>query len=274
MIFRLTQNLNQKLKTGKQQAEPLCENPFADWTGRLFTAQQRQYILLSNTKTFYSCVMPGKGNTNQQQFVKNAVNCISDFTTLDGRTAAFQKFIAPETDTVQFAKTLNRSATSSLNQLVDCAQFLLIERGLSLDEVSFELNDFLLSSLAVKKADGYDTPENAFERLERELAEASFLNRTPLELQAEKSAKPPSTWYVYLLICGDGSLYTGITTDLTRRCEQHNAGTGARYTRSRLPVRLVYHETQTNRSEASKRELQIKALSRSEKQALIDSTLS
>ncbi|MCA9013984.1 MAG: GIY-YIG nuclease family protein [Planctomycetaceae bacterium] len=91
------------------------------------------------------------------------------------------------------------------------------------------------------------------------------------EQQEETPEEKPIPWYVYILLCGDGSLYTGITTDLTRRCEQHNAGTGARYTRSRLPVSMVYHETQTNRSEASKRELAIKALPRTEKEALINS---
>jgi predicted GIY-YIG superfamily endonuclease len=70
-------------------------------------------------------------------------------------------------------------------------------------------------------------------------------------------------------LCVDGSLYTGITIDLDRRYEQHNAGTASRYTRSRLPVELVYQEVQDNRSEATKRELEIKALSRQEKEALI-----
>ena len=77
------------------------------------------------------------------------------------------------------------------------------------------------------------------------------------------------TWIVYVLRCADDSLYTGITKDLNRRCEQHNAGTASRYTRSRLPVRVEYHETETNHSKALKRELAIKALSRAEKERLI-----
>lgn len=76
-------------------------------------------------------------------------------------------------------------------------------------------------------------------------------------------------WYVYILRCADGSLYTGITTDLERRVSQHNAGTASRYTRSRLPVEIEYHETQPTRSQALKREFAIKALSRQEKEALI-----
>ena len=77
------------------------------------------------------------------------------------------------------------------------------------------------------------------------------------------------SWFVYLLRCADGSLYTGITNDLPRRLEQHNAGAASRYTRSRLPAVLVYQEAQASRSHALKRELAIKALSRKEKESLI-----
>ena len=78
-------------------------------------------------------------------------------------------------------------------------------------------------------------------------------------------------WFVYMLRCADDSLYTGITTDVSRRCDQHNAGKASRYTRSRLPSRLVYDESVTSRSLALKREAFIKALSRIEKESLIQS---
>ncbi len=86
-----------------------------------------------------------------------------------------------------------------------------------------------------------------------------------------RSMTQPSSahWFVYILRCADGSLYTGITNDVARRCKQHNAGVASRYTRSRLPTKLVYEETQANRSLALKREAAIKALSRSEKKLLI-----
>jgi predicted GIY-YIG superfamily endonuclease len=73
------------------------------------------------------------------------------------------------------------------------------------------------------------------------------------------------SWFVYLLRCADGTLYTGITNDLARRCRQHNAGTASRYTRSRLPVTLVYQEAQATRSEALKREAAIKTWPRKRK---------
>jgi putative endonuclease len=75
-------------------------------------------------------------------------------------------------------------------------------------------------------------------------------------------------WLCYLLECADGTLYCGITNDLGKRLAAHNAGEGAKYTRSRLPVRLVYQETCADRSAASKREREIKALPRAEKLAL------
>jgi predicted GIY-YIG superfamily endonuclease len=77
------------------------------------------------------------------------------------------------------------------------------------------------------------------------------------------------TWFVYILRCADGSLYTGITKDVDRRLKQHNAGTASRYTRGRLPVSLEYQEEQPNQSMALKRELAIKALPRQEKESLI-----
>ena len=76
-------------------------------------------------------------------------------------------------------------------------------------------------------------------------------------------------WYVYIVRCADLSLYTGIARDLLARIRQHNAGKGSRYTRSRLPVQLVYRETCPDRPAALRRELEIKRLPRPAKQALV-----
>lgn len=75
-------------------------------------------------------------------------------------------------------------------------------------------------------------------------------------------------WTLYILHCGDGSLYTGITNDMERRLEAHISGTGAKYTRGRGPLKLVYTENHSDRSAASKREYAIKALSRAQKLSL------
>ena len=71
-----------------------------------------------------------------------------------------------------------------------------------------------------------------------------------------------NTWKLYILRCGDGSLYTGITTDVSKRLEVHSSGKGAKYTRGRGPLKLVYEEVCGDHSAALKRELEIKSLSR------------
>ena len=78
-----------------------------------------------------------------------------------------------------------------------------------------------------------------------------------------------ATWYLYILRCKDGTLYTGITTDVSRRLEEHRSGRGAKYTRGRGPLELVYEESCGSHSDALKRELEIKSISRREKEALI-----
>lgn len=78
------------------------------------------------------------------------------------------------------------------------------------------------------------------------------------------------TWKLYMLRCGDGTLYTGITTDIDRRLEEHRSGKGAKYTRGRSPLELVYCEECGDKSTALKRELEIKALPREEKLKLTE----
>ena len=81
----------------------------------------------------------------------------------------------------------------------------------------------------------------------------------------------PDSWYVYILRCSDNSLYTGIATDVDRRLDEHNNdnGLGAKYTRTRRPVALVYQENAGSRSEASKREYAIRKLSKQDKEQLV-----
>ncbi len=81
-------------------------------------------------------------------------------------------------------------------------------------------------------------------------------------------------WFLYILRCKDDTLYTGITTDVEKRFQQHNLGKGAKYTRGRGPLTLVYQETCANHSEALKREAYIKGLTRAQKEALIEESLS
>jgi putative endonuclease len=78
-----------------------------------------------------------------------------------------------------------------------------------------------------------------------------------------------TTWYLYILRCADGSLYTGITTDVERRLEEHRSGKGAKYTRGRGPLELVYREVCGSHSDALKREYAVKQLVRKDKLEMI-----
>ena len=78
------------------------------------------------------------------------------------------------------------------------------------------------------------------------------------------------SYWVYIVSCSDSTLYTGITTDVERRLNEHNSGRGAKYTRSRLPVTLSYRELAADKSSALRRELEIKSMSRGGKLALIN----
>lgn len=76
-------------------------------------------------------------------------------------------------------------------------------------------------------------------------------------------------WFLYIVKCKDDSLYTGITTDISRRIKEHNARKGAFYTKNKTPVELVYQEAMPNQSQARKREAEIKRLAREEKLKLV-----
>lgn len=80
-------------------------------------------------------------------------------------------------------------------------------------------------------------------------------------------------WFVYIIECKDGKLYTGITNNLERRIRDHNSGNGSRFTKYRVPVRLLYSEDCLSRQAALRREAQIKQLERAKKFALIETNL-
>lgn len=85
-----------------------------------------------------------------------------------------------------------------------------------------------------------------------------------------ESATDGARWCVYIVRCADGTLYTGVARDLESRIGEHNAGRGAKYTRGRLPVELVYAEARADRGAAQRREHAIKRLPRAAKRALVD----
>lgn len=147
MIFRLTHKLSGKIKTGALPTLAPDENPLADWSAASFVAGRTQYILLSNTRSLYSTVMPGKGIADEGEFTVRALGSIKDFLQQHGQEAVYERLIAPATDTVRFARALNRSVTGSMNDLTKHAAYLLAAGDASLFEVASRLNDTPMSAL-------------------------------------------------------------------------------------------------------------------------------
>jgi len=127
--------------------------------------KRTQYILLCNTPSLYSCVMYGSGTTSDDVFINRAMDTLREFMADDGQLFAYQKFIVSTMATVSFAKTLNRSVTGSMNELILAAQHALVSGAISPHDVGFDLNDSLLSAIAADKAEGYVKPREAFKRL-------------------------------------------------------------------------------------------------------------
>ena len=125
MILRLSQKLNTKIKSGTLRAMPLDDNPYADWSCHLFSADRTQYVIVTNTKSLYSCVMYGRGITNDSMFIERALSSLREFMEDDGQTFVYQKFIAPASGRVSFAKALNRSVTLWRSLLFWCMRFFL-----------------------------------------------------------------------------------------------------------------------------------------------------
>ncbi len=195
MIFRLSQKLNTKIKAGPLKTLPLDENPFADWSAHLFVVDRTQYILLSNTKTLYSVVTFGKGITNDNHFIERVLSSIREFMEDDGHESVYQRFIIPASNRIRFAKALDRSVTGSINQLVDFAILCLADDEMSPHDVSFKLNDVLLSAIASSKADRYGKPKEAFQELVKSITSSTSEKHTPTPSMTHPLPKTPGEWF-------------------------------------------------------------------------------
>jgi hypothetical protein len=165
MIFRLSQKLATKIKAGALSVAPLDENPYADWSAHLFVADRAQYILICNTKSLYSTVMYGKGITDDNIFIQQALASIREFLEADGQLFTYERLISPAAATVQFAKALDRSVIGSMNDLVYHATLWLLEKGMAPSEVGFKLNQTPFSSLVGPDRRRYYNPREAFKML-------------------------------------------------------------------------------------------------------------
>jgi hypothetical protein len=164
MILRLSQKLNKKIGAGTLSTLPLDDDPFADWSCHLFTADRTPYIILSNTESLYSCVMFGKGITDDSRFIERALSTIREFMEDDGQQFAYRKFIAPASRTVSFAKALNRSVTGSMNDHVQATKFYLAD-DMAPSEIGYRLNETPMSALTNADGRKYANPREVFKRL-------------------------------------------------------------------------------------------------------------
>lgn len=164
MIFRLSQKLNDKIKAGTLATLPLDENPFADWSAHVFVADRTQYILLSNTKSLYSTVLPGKGITDEKTFVERALSSLREFMDADGQEGVYERLVAPVSGLVRFAKALNRSVTGSMNDMTKHAAYYLAEGDVAPFEIGTRLNEIPMSAL---KHDGstHGFPRDVFKAM-------------------------------------------------------------------------------------------------------------
>jgi hypothetical protein len=165
MIFRISQAINARIKAGPLDVLPLNEIPLADWSAQVFVVRRKQYVLLSNTKTLLSTVMRGDAITNESAFVDRALNSIRALMEAEGQKNASKGRCSPATASVQFAKSLDRRVTGSMNELVHHATAWLEEDKPSLGEVVDRLNDVLLSMLARGQSSQYGTPRDAFKEV-------------------------------------------------------------------------------------------------------------
>lgn len=130
-----------------------------DWSAHLFTAQRTQYIILTNTASLYSMVMPGRGITNDRQFIRGVLSWIKEFMTIDGNKVIIEKFIEMERHDVFFSKTVDRRVAGSMNDFVFQAKVHLIEGQRSPFDVSLLLNESPMTYL------GYNRPKDEFKKL-------------------------------------------------------------------------------------------------------------
>jgi hypothetical protein len=169
MILRLSQKLCTKIKAGQLHSFPLDENPFGDWSAHVFVADRKQYVIVSNTKSLYTVVMPGRGITNDRQFIEHALRSMREFLKADDQESVYDRLIAPASATVRFGKALDRSVTGSMNDMIRFATNWLIEDNLSPDNIGFKVNDLLLSAIAPSKSAKYGKPREAFKMMTNSL---------------------------------------------------------------------------------------------------------
>ncbi len=159
MVIRLSQKLSKKIDETPTKIAPLDENPMADWSGHLFSADRTQYLILTNTASLYSAVLYGRGVTDGGRLIERGLAAVRDVMVDDGLGFIYLRLVAPSAARVLFSKTLNRSVTGSMNDLINCAKVWLTEEELSPYDASFKLNEMPMSAIK------YANPKEALLKL-------------------------------------------------------------------------------------------------------------
>lgn len=166
MIIRLSQKLCTKVKAGKLLELPLADEPTLDWSTQSFVVGRTQFILISNTKSLYSCVIPSKGVASTKHLLTQFHQSVPHQLNKDDLGKAAAKLMSIKLEDVQFAKSLNRSVIGSMNELIVMATTVMSIRTVTLPELNDELNDQLLTILGTKKG-GYGKPKEVMAELNR-----------------------------------------------------------------------------------------------------------
>ena len=147
MIFRLTQKLAKKIKVTPAAVLLPHDDPLLDWTSNLFMVSRWQCLILTNSASLYSVVIPGKGVPNEKAFAEQGLRALRENLARDGFLTFFETRIAPAAHSVSFCKAGDRSVLASMNQLVYQAKIDLIEMGYPLPFVNRRLNRTPMSKL-------------------------------------------------------------------------------------------------------------------------------
>ena len=161
MILRLSQKLNARIRGGPLEVVPAHENPLLDWSAHAFAAGRAEYVLLSNTASLYTAVLDAAALRDAVRFTERVLGVVRAI--LEGAGRVPDERPGPA-EPVLFAKSLARSVTGSMNELITHAIAFLADGDVPVADVGVRLNDILLSALAVG-SDKYGRPREAFAAL-------------------------------------------------------------------------------------------------------------
>ena len=156
MIIRLTQKLAKKIKVNLSKNLPLDENPFADWSAHLFTAQRAHYIIMTNARSLYSIVMHGGRITNDDKFVYGALFYLRELMTMDEALPLYHRYIVPATGRILFSRTCDKKVLGSMNDFIFQAKCVLSESMATPFDAAIQINKSPMSML------NHANPKEAF----------------------------------------------------------------------------------------------------------------